>query len=53
MLRAHMGRLAEAQEALSQLQATAPYFSDKTFYRNPEHRKLLEDGLRLAASEAT
>ena len=48
---AHMGRLAEAREALSRLQAIAPYFSDISFHRNPEHRKLLEDGLRLAAGE--
>jgi TolB-like protein/class 3 adenylate cyclase len=49
---AYMGRSSEAREALSRLQAIAPHFSDTSFYRNPEHRKLLEDGLRLAAGEA-
>jgi hypothetical protein len=46
-----MGRLAEAREALSRFHAVAPHFSDTSIYRNPEHRKLLEDGLRLAAGE--
>jgi adenylate cyclase len=50
---AHMGRLAEAREALARLQAIASHFSDISFHRKPEHRKLLEDGLRLAAGEAT
>jgi adenylate cyclase len=50
---AHMGRLAEAREALSRWQALAPQFSDWSFLRVPEHRKLLEDGLRLAAGEGT
>jgi tetratricopeptide (TPR) repeat protein len=49
---AHMRRLAEAREALSRLRAIAPYFSDTSFHRNPEHRKFLEDGLRLAMGEA-
>jgi TolB-like protein/class 3 adenylate cyclase len=49
---AYMGRSSEAREALSRLQAIAPHFSDTSFYRNLEHRKLLEDGLRLAAGEA-
>jgi TolB-like protein/class 3 adenylate cyclase len=50
---AHMGRLAEARAALSRLHAVAPHFSDTGFIRDPEHRKLLEDGLHLAAGEAT
>ena len=49
---AHMGRLAEAREALSRWQALAPQFSDWSFLRVPEHRKLLEGGLRLAVGEA-
>ena len=47
-----MGRLAEAREALSRWQALAPQFSDWSFLRVPEHRKLLEGGLRLAVGEA-
>ena len=49
---AHMGRLAEAREALSRWHAVAPQFSDWNFLRIPEHRKILQDGLRLAAGEA-
>ena len=49
---AHMGRLAEAREALSRWQTLAPQFSDWSFLRTPEHRKLLEGGLRMAADEA-
>jgi adenylate cyclase len=49
---AYMGRLTEAREALSRLQAVAPHFSYTSLFRNPEQRKLLEDGLRLAAGEA-
>jgi adenylate cyclase len=49
---AHMGRLAEARELLSRLDAVAPHFSSTSVIRNPEQRKLLEDGLRLAAGEA-
>jgi TolB-like protein len=50
---AHMGRLAEARVALSRWQEMAPHFSDWGLLRNLEHRKLLEDGLRLAAGEGT
>jgi TolB-like protein/class 3 adenylate cyclase len=50
---AHMGRLAEARVALSRWQEMAPHFSDWSLLRNLEHRKLLEDGLRLAAREGT
>jgi adenylate cyclase len=48
---AYMGRLTEAREALSRLQAVAPHFSYTSLFRNPEQRKLLEEGLRLAAGE--
>jgi hypothetical protein len=47
-----MGRLTEARDALSRLRAVAPHFSYASLFRNPEQRKLLEDGLRLAAGEA-
>jgi TolB-like protein/class 3 adenylate cyclase len=50
---AHMGRLTEAREALSRLRAIAPHPPSYEHLRNPEHRKLLEDGLRLAAGEGT
>jgi TolB-like protein/class 3 adenylate cyclase len=50
---AHTGRLAEAREALSRWHAVAPQFSGWGFMRNPEHRKMLEDGLHLAAGEPT
>jgi hypothetical protein len=46
-----MGRFDEARDALSRLQAIVPHMPDSSFLRIPEHRKLLEDGLRLAAGE--
>jgi TolB-like protein len=49
---AHMGRLTEAWEALSRLQAITPHFSDLSFPLSSDRRKFLEDGLRLAAGEA-
>jgi tetratricopeptide (TPR) repeat protein len=48
---AYVGRLTEAREALSRLHAVAPHSSYTSLFRNPEQRKLLEDGLRLAAGE--
>jgi adenylate cyclase len=47
----HLGRLAEAQEVLSQLRAIAPRMPNTSYLINPEHRKLLDDGLRLARGE--
>jgi len=51
---AHMGRLDDAREVVTQLCAIAPVVThDASFLRNPEHRELLLSGLRLAAGEAT
>jgi TolB-like protein/class 3 adenylate cyclase/Flp pilus assembly protein TadD len=49
---AHMGRPAEALAALMRLREIAPQMPDTSYLRIREHRKLLEDGLRLAAGES-
>jgi adenylate cyclase len=52
---AHMGRLEEAREIVERLRTITPVvIPNRTSYlRNPEHRKLLLAGLRLAAGETT
>jgi TolB-like protein/class 3 adenylate cyclase len=50
---AHMGRLAEAREALMRLRAITPRLPGVSFLRNPEHRELYRSGLRLAAGDTT
>jgi adenylate cyclase len=50
---AHMGRLDDAREVVTRLQALTPaVMHDARYLRNPEHRELLLSGLRLAAGEA-
>jgi adenylate cyclase len=52
---AHMGRLDDAREIVTRLQAITPIvISDRIGHglRDPEHRELLLSGLRLAAGEA-
>jgi TolB-like protein/class 3 adenylate cyclase len=50
---AHMGRLDEAKETIKRLKAVTPVVMPNAMHwRNPEHRKLFLDGLRLAAGEA-
>jgi TolB-like protein/class 3 adenylate cyclase/Flp pilus assembly protein TadD len=50
---AHMGRLDEARETIKRLKAVTPVVMPNAMHwRNPEHRKLFLDGLRLAAGEA-
>jgi adenylate cyclase len=51
---AHMGRLDEARETITRLQAitSAVIPPVDSFLRNAEHRKLFLSGLRLAAGEA-
>jgi TolB-like protein len=50
---AHMGRLDEARETFSRLQAITPEVLPSIVpYRNPEHRDLYLSGLRIAAGEA-
>jgi adenylate cyclase len=49
---AHMGRLDDARESVTRLRAlTSVVIPDARFLRNPEHRQLLQLGLRLAAGE--
>jgi TolB-like protein/class 3 adenylate cyclase len=51
---AHMGRLDEAREIVTQLRAlNSTVIPDLTYLRNTEHRALYLSGLRLAAGEAT
>jgi adenylate cyclase len=51
---AHMGRLDDAREIVSQLRAiTAVLIPDISYLRNAEHRELLLSGLCLAAGEKT
>jgi adenylate cyclase len=46
---AHMGRLDEAREIVTQLRAITPIvMPDAREFRNPEHRELFLSGLRLA-----
>jgi adenylate cyclase len=47
----HMERLAEARDVLSRLRAMAPRMPNTSYLVNLEHRKLLDDGLRLAMGE--
>jgi adenylate cyclase len=50
---AHAGRLDEAREIIRRLREITPIVvPSMTPYRNPEHRRLLLSGLRLAAGEA-
>jgi TolB-like protein/class 3 adenylate cyclase len=49
---AHMGRLDEAREAVTQLRAlTNVVVPNAAHWRRPEHRELFLSGLRLAAGE--
>jgi len=49
---AHMGRLDEAREVVTQIRAITPVVVPSgTPYRNPKHRELFLSGLRLAAGE--
>jgi TolB-like protein len=51
---AQMGRLEEAREIVARLQALTPMVVPiAAHWRNPEHRELFLEGLRLAAGEAT
>jgi TolB-like protein/class 3 adenylate cyclase/tetratricopeptide (TPR) repeat protein len=51
---AHMGRLEEARKIVGRLRQITPVVVPSvTPYRNPEHRYLFMDGLRLAAGETT
>jgi tetratricopeptide (TPR) repeat protein len=51
---AQTGRLNDAREIVERLRAISPIVVPNLDYiRNPEHRKLLEDGLRWAAGEGT
>ncbi len=51
---AHMGRLDEAREIVKRLRAmTRVVVPRATYWRNPEDRELLLDGLRLAVGEMT
>jgi TolB-like protein/class 3 adenylate cyclase len=51
---AQMGRLEEAREIVERLQALTPVVVPiAAHWRNPEHRELYLEGLRLAAGEAT
>ena len=50
---AHMGRLDEARDIVRRLRAITPLaVPSYDQFRNADHRKLLESGLRLAAAEA-
>jgi TolB-like protein len=50
---AHMGRLDDAREVITQLRAITPVvIPNASFLRNPEDRELLLSGLRLATGEA-
>ena len=49
---AHLGRLDEARAIINQLRSlTSVVVPDAVHWRNPEHRRLYLDGLRLAAGE--
>jgi hypothetical protein len=49
-----MGRLEEAYDVVRRLRAiTTEVVPSAAHWRNPEHRKLYLDGLRLAAGEET
>jgi adenylate cyclase len=51
---AHTGRLDEARAIVAKLRAITPLVIPRDLpWRNPEHRKLLLSGLRLAAGEET
>jgi adenylate cyclase len=51
---AHMGRIDDAREIVTRLQAITPVvIPDASFLRNLEQRELYLSGLRLAAGEAT
>ncbi len=52
---AHLGRLAEARDAIIRLRAVSPVLMacDVSQWRNPEHRELLLSGLRLAGDKTT
>jgi tetratricopeptide (TPR) repeat protein len=51
---AHMGRLDDAREVVTRLQAITPVvIPDASVLRNAEHRELLISGLRLAMGETT
>jgi adenylate cyclase len=52
---AHLGRLDEAQDIITRLQAVSPAMvaRDVAPWRNPQHRGLFLSGLRLAAGEVT
>jgi len=48
---AHVGRMADAREAITQLRAiTSQVMPSALPWRIPEHRELLLSGLRLAAA---
>jgi hypothetical protein len=50
---AHMGRLDEARDIVSQLRSLTPVVVPSgAQFRNPEQRELYLSGLRLAAGEA-
>jgi hypothetical protein len=51
---AHMGRLGEARDIVTQLRAlTAEVVPSDLPYRDPEHSELFLSGLRMAIDEAT
>lgn len=51
---AHLGRIEEARDVVSRLQAiTSDVISNVSFLRSTEHRELLLSGLRLAMGETT
>jgi adenylate cyclase len=51
---AHMGRLDDAREIVERLRAiTSVVMPDANFLRKPDHRELLQSGLRLAVGEET
>ena len=51
---AHMGRLDEAREVVTQLRAITPsVMHDASYLRNDEQRELWLSGLRLAMGEAS
>ena len=50
---ASIGRLDDAREIVERLRAiTSIVMPDANFLRKPEHRELLQSGLRLAMGEA-
>jgi len=51
---AHMGRVDEARQIITRVQAITPLLTAGiASYRNPEHRELYLSGLRLAAGHTT